>query len=517
MKHSTSMGADNMKQSSMHWGLALAVVALPWAGPAGAQTNPSPSLAAATAATLRITVSEAILTALQRNPSLRVERLNPAIIRTREDAARAAFDPTLSGQIGRARTEVPEAFTNGLARRSEDVKTDSTAAGVGLGVQLPTGTQLQLDGDTLTTHTDGDRTASRAGLTVTQALLNGFGLGPNLATLRQTRLDTRISAYEFRAFAEAVLANVEKTYWSYALALRQVEIVRQSLKLAESQLDETRERIRIGKLSAIEAAAAEAEVSLRREALINAESIGATTRLQLISLLSPEGADMWQRELALQDQAVVPEAPLDSVEDHVRLALKLRPDINQAELSLERGELEIVKTRNGVLPKMDFFVTLGSTGYAHSFVDSVRREEGDGYDTTVGLRLDYPPVNRAARAAHRRALLSRQQADEALTNLCQLAQVDVRSAHIEALRTREQVAATAVTRRLQEAKLQAETEKFRVGKSTSLLVAQTERDLLQSQVNEIRAVSQALQSRVDLYRLDGSLLDRRGITLPSGD
>ena len=55
-----------------------------------------------------------------------------------------------------------------------------------------------------------------------------------------------------------------------------------------------------------------------------------------------------------------------------------------------------------------------------------------------------------------------------------------RRAHIEVQRLWQQVAAPAATRRLQEVKLRAETETFRVGRSTTLLVAQAQRDLLQS-------------------------------------
>ncbi len=59
-----------------------------------------------------------------------------------------------------------------------------------------------------------------------------------------------------------------------------------------------------------------------------------------------------------------------------------------------------------------------------------------------------------------------------------------------------------------------ETEKFRLGKSTSLLVAQAQRDLVSSQIDEVQAVVSYLKAFVEMYRLEGSLLDRRGITAP---
>ncbi|NLH16566.1 MAG: TolC family protein, partial [Phycisphaerae bacterium] len=192
----------------------------------------------------------------------------------------------------------------------------------------------------------------------------------------------------------------------------------------------------------------------------------------------------------------------------------MRPDLNQARLLLQRNELEVVKTRNGLLPRLDLFITLGNTGYADSFGSSIERLDRENYDVLAGLAYEFPPLNRAARAENLRATLSRQQAREAIDNLTQLAQVDVRAAYVEVLRNREQIVATAATRILQEEKLRVETEKFAVGKSTSLLVAQAQRDLLDSRISEVQAVINVMRAQVELFRQDGSLLQRRGIISP---
>ena len=45
-------------------------------------------------------------------------------------------------------------------------------------------------------------------------------------------------------------------------------------------------------------------------------------------------------------------------------------------------------------------------------------------------------------------------------------------------------------------------------------MAQAERNLLESQIVEIQAVVSHLKALVELYRMDGSLLERRGIQAP---
>ncbi|MGA2093923.1 MAG: TolC family protein, partial [Sedimentisphaerales bacterium] len=78
----------------------------------------------------------------------------------------------------------------------------------------------------------------------------------------------------------------------------------------------------------------------------------------------------------------------------------------------------------------------------------------------------------------------------------------------------EQVAAAKASRELQEEKLRVETEKFNVGKSTYLLVAQAQRDFLQSQLTEIQAIIGFQIAVVELHRLEGTLLLQSGISSP---
>ena len=189
--------------------------------------------------------------------------------------------------------------------------------------------------------------------------------------------------------------------------------------------------------------------------------------------------------------------------------------MNQARLQVKSGDLELIKTKNGLLPVLDMFITLGKTGYADSFRDSADDTlEGESHGWEAGLNLSYPIGNRSARERYTRAQITQRQSEEALGNMEQLVQVGVRSAYIEINRAKEQVEATAATRRFQEETLRVETEKFRVGKSTSILIARAQRDLVESQISEIEAIINHIKALIDLYRLEGSLLEHRGIDAP---
>jgi outer membrane protein len=388
---------------------------------------------------------------------------------------------------------------------------------VGLTEFWPTGTHLTATATGSLSHdpVNGEQDVSRLGLTATQSLPRGRGLEVNLASLHQARLDTRISEYELRGLALSILAQTEEAYWDYVLSLRAREIVAASLDLARKQLEEVDGRISAKRLAESERSAAEAEVALRLQGLIDANSLVGKSRLAVLRLISPPGPTALEREVLVEQQPIVKDLPLDRLEEHLELAARMRPELNQARLGVQRNDLDVVRTRNGMLPRLDLFVTLGKSGYADSF----GRSAGDvfaasPYDALVGLSGEFPLGNRGPRAEWERAVLRRDQAAEAVENLAQLVELDVRTGYIEVLRARAQIGATAATRRLQEEKLRAETGKFRADKSTSLQVAQVQRDLAASQLAEVQAMANCLKAYVELYRLDGSLLDRRGIAAP---
>lgn len=482
----------------------------------GAEVNEP---AATGAGPLTIDIPKAILLALEHNASLAVERVNPEIQRTVVDEERAAFEPVLSGNVA-PRRSVADRLSRAGSGIDRSTTVDSLTGTVSLTKPFASGTTVGLSGST--SYTDSSLysdtfTSTRLGVTVTQALLRGLDLQANLARVDQARLDTRISEYELRGFTEILVAQVESTFWDYALAQRQIEIYTNSVTLAEQQLAETRERIKIGRLAETELAAAQAEVALRRENLINARSTLNTLRLMLLWQLNPSKTIQWDADVVLEYQMTLPTATLDGVEPHVQVALRMRPDLNQARLQIKRGDLEVVRTRNGLLPRLDLFIDLGKSGYANAFSDSVQDLDGRSYDATAGLQFELAPSNRGARAQHTRAKVTQHQLRQALENLTQLVQVDVRTAYGEVNRTCEQITATTATRTFQEEKLRAETEKFRVGRSTSILVAQAQRDLVASQIAEIQAVANSLKALVNLYRLEGSLLQRRGVSAPGAE
>lgn len=474
---------------------------------------------------LNITLQSGIVLTLANNRALLVDEFNPAIRKTFEEVQRAAFDPTLSADIAYnsvRTTRFSPGFVSATGVINPPTQTITTArqtnGSVALNEFLPTGTNIGLNFSTSRINGATPEYTSRGGLTISQQILRGGGINAvevNLVALHQAQIDTLSSQYELRGFTESTVASLEQAYWNYLYANRQVKILEDAVKVANDQLSATMQRIQVGNLAASERFAAQAEVASRQEALINGRSLQETTALALLRLLSPPNGSLAPREINLLSEPLLPAHPYDSVDTEIELGLRMRPDLNQARLLFKRDQLDIVQTKNGLLPNLQLFATLGKTGFAQSFDDSVSNiDDSKNHDLALEAQFSYPLGNRAARANYRRALLNNDQQLEAIRNMEQLVEQDVRGQVIEVNRVGEQVDATAVTRQLQQETLRVEQEKFRVGRSTQLLVAQAERDLLTAQINELQAFVSYIEAVTTLYRLDGTLLERRGVLCP---
>ena len=462
---------------------------------------------------LVLSLEEASILALRSNQDLQVREIQPVIAGAFEKIERGVFDPEIFFEAVKFQEEALE--TSRSTRSQFSVDANEAFAIAGVRQKLPTGTDVEVsvEQNRDISNREPEQQVARVGLSLTQALLRGFGPAVNLVRVRQAELDTLSSNNELRGFTEALLAETETAYWKYILAQQEIAIFEESLAVSRKQRDEIAFRIEVGALPEIEIAAARAEIARREQALIEARAVLEERRLRLLRLLNPGPHSQLERPVVATSEPFIDPQPLTDLSERIILAGQARPDLKEALLLLEKNSLETIVTRNGLLPRLDFFIALGQTGYADTFSESFRELNGNTYDFSVGVRLSHFLGNREAQGRDLIARASRQQAGEAVANLRQLIELDVRLTANEVERTRQQIAASGITRMFEEETFQAEKERFDVGSSTALLVSQAQRDLLVSRIAEVRAVVNYRTALVNLYLAEGSLLERRGIQL----
>ncbi|MBI3038060.1 TolC family protein [bacterium] len=458
---------------------------------------------------ISLSLEEAVFTALRNNHQLNVRRLNFNISETAVEKERSRFDTRLQGNLSGADETKKQILSNGKLGNTGDNQTEGGVGGTRL---LQTGTEISIDltGNRSRSTRPKSFFETRLGVKLQVPLKRGVGSSVNTVQIKQAEFDVQISGFELAGFVLSLAAEIEKKYWALFLAEKELEIMNESYRLACIQRDETMKKIALGSVPESELAAADAEVALREEGVIDAQSSLEAARISFLRVINPDSDKFWDFQVTLSDQPEINESFLMPPEIHVERAMENRPEIMQAELLSKKGELELVQTRSGLLPRLDFFLSLGKSGFAKSFEATPNRFWERGYDIEAGFEYDLFSRRREAQANHRKAQFSLMQRRESLQNLRQLFQEDVLTAYLEVKRALQQIQATAKTGEKQKEKVRVEEIRFQVGKTTSFQVAQALRDLAAARIAEIKAKVGYCNALTELFRIDGTLCVSRG-------
>jgi outer membrane protein len=459
---------------------------------------------------ITLSLNEAIIKALANNISLKIEKLEVDAAQTSIAAEEAAFDTKVKAKVG-GTDRKSQTLTGGALVNQ---KSEKNYAEIGIEQLLQSGTSLGLN---VSADKNSALYAERIALEVLRPMKRGSGREVNLVALNKARVDYNYSEAELKGFILNFIASVENKYWEHYMSIKQLDIVTESATLALQQRKETISRIRAGSIPESERAAADAEVAKCDEDMINAQSNVVITAIALLRAVNNDKDCFWRTKPRLLDKPFLHKIEQLNLEAHLALAEQQRPELQQARLLIEKGELDIVASSNGLLPKLDFFLTLGNSGYADTFRKShPRLNSEEKLDFEAGISYELTRGRRAALAKLQRAQITKEMRVEALNNLEQIIKEDVIKAYIEIQRAMRQVSATAATTEKQKEKLRVEEIKFSVGKTTSFQVSQAQRDLTEAKIAEVKAAIAYTKAITELMRADGSsLLKANSLTLYS--
>ena len=454
-----------------------------------------------------LTLEDAVLNSLKNNIQLKIQNMEVEADKIGIEEKKSVFDPKINASISKKQNK-SNTLNNGDLRKS---KVDEDIAEFKIEQLLESGGKIGLNANI----DKNDRSASggqlygnRLGINFNQPLMRNSGRRVNLISLKQSELDYESAKYELQAYLLEFVASVEKKYWEHYLSRKRLDIVNESMALAVQQRKETDSRIKAGSIAESERAAAEAEVARCEEDTINAQSQVVNTAVSLLRTVNPDMNNFWRTFPKLTDTPFMKNIDSGSLEEHIAQAIKDRPELKQVKLKIQKNELEVVYTENGLLPKLDFFISMGGTGYSKSFNNSNPKfgHAKEPYDIEFGINYETTGGRKYAKAVAKKAKITKEISKESLKNLEQLVKEDVIKAYIEVQRTKQQIVATAATTERQKEKLRVEEIKFSVGKTTSYQVSQAQRDLTEAKIAEISAVIDYTNAITDLLRADGSSL-----------
>jgi len=456
--------------------------------------------------TLNLSLKDALTRAMRDNPLVKIERINTEVASSFAGDQRYVYEPRV-----RLSYQTTERSSGPYFQDShEALLSVSGTSPIGTNVEVWTGASPLSPASRLSANTPpGSTHQNTVGITVTQSLLQGLSPSANLAPLRKARIDVSIREEELAAYAQRLLGDTERAYWDLLLSEEQMKIYEYSLELAQRLLYESEERLKIGSIAPIDLVAIRAEVASRERQLFDAATSYQQKTLYLVYLMN--APELWSAALSLTDSASETLGNEDSVDEHLEAAKKFRPDLRLASMQAQKGELELIQTKNGLLPKLDFFISLQGNSYAENFTNAFTPDNPSSA-VAAGLTLQFPLTNGTSRERHRRAVFSTEQQKLSVENFSRLLEYEIRSAHMEVVRAHRQIETAQTVSALQLQKLEAEQEKMAAGKSTGYAVLQIQRDLVSANLDEAQARTAYINALLALYTRDGTLLARRGVS-----
>jgi len=313
-----------------------------------------------------------------------------------------------------------------------------------------------------------------------------------------------------------LVEQTETSYWNLALAQKLLEIRQFGVKLADEQLKLTESLFQAEKIIQGDVMAARAERASRMADLADAQANLRSQGLAMVQLLNPSAASQWNLNFTATDPVDIDQRTLDA-DASERLALQYRPELAQARLDQANAGMDVQRARNGVLPRLDLVGSYGSgnTNNLGSLASVATSSNylADANSLRVGVQFEQPIMNRAENARLRRARLSEQQVGWSVSALEQSLAREVRQAVVAADGLWQRIQATREAVEARTEQLRVAQGRFEAGKTTNLDLLIVQRDFIQSEVDEATARIRYIQALTALHASEGTLLERRGISL----
>jgi outer membrane protein len=512
-----------------------------------------------------LTLREAIALALQNNKDIEVARDNVKIAEFDLLTVHGAYDPRLSAQSYFEKIKTPAtSFLSGATGAVE--YSDFTATTRLEGLTAKAGGNYRLDFSSVRSTTNNQFTAlnpqypTALTFTYTQPLGRGLRFDSPRRQIEVAKKNLSLTDAQFRQRAIEVITNVQRSYWDLVFALRNLQIQRDSLADARSQLEHNRRMVAEGSLAPIDVVAAETQVANFEQAEFVALDDVNRAENNLKNLIAEnQQAKMWSVAITPTDQVDLT-VPLVPLPDAMKAAMANRQELRQSDLAREINVLDQKLYRDLAKPEIDLVGSYGMAGNAGtltSVTNPITSSIGQltarvnqlstlaglqppltppvltldpnligGYPQSlwnlglnrfnnfrIGVAISLPLHNRTAEGQLGHSLVEGKRIATQREQLEQLIQVEVRNA-LQSLTTAEaRLRSAAVARSTAEQQYESEKRKLDAGQSTVFLVLERQTALATAKGNELRAQTDLNKAIAELQRATGNSLTANNVTV----
>jgi outer membrane protein len=448
-----------------------------------------------------------------------------------------SLDPSFSAQVQLGHSTTPE--TNLIAVGTNSLSSDFRFYNFGYSQQFITGTSVSIGISSYRTavnspfYTLNPNTAGNLNFQIQQPLLQGLSRAVNNRYIRVAKNNLKATDLEVKMQVIATISAVLDLYWDLVSFNEDVQLKQQALDLAQKLYDDNQAQVRVGTLQQIEVTRAAAEVSARREDLLQSQTHVAQQETVLKNALSRNGAsNAWLDDVRIitLDRIEVPKTDdLKPVSELIVQALAQRPELQQSQINLGSDKIFETGTRNALLPNLSAFVQLTNNGLAGTQVcggcppgyfsggegNVLAQEFRRNFPNySAGFSLNIPFRNRVAQADYVADELGIRQDELRLRRAESQVRVDVKNAVMGLQQARSRYESAVNTRTLAQQTLEAEQNRFNFGETPdATLVIQAQKDLVQDQTDEVQAMANYTHARNAFDVAIGQTLDVNHVSM----
>jgi len=492
-----------------------------------------PAASTAADAPLRLSLQDALQTAIEKNFDVRVQKETRKQADFNLKGAYGAYDPYLTLDWSTSVNRQPTTSVLQAGAGANLYQNRQDQYNLGVNQNTPWGQNFSLAWDNTRQKSNSSFMTlnpsyqSFGTLSTRLPLLQNFGYRVANRTVLKAKLDKAIADSSYMQNVRDVLFSVENDYWNFVYAIRNLDVKKRALQLAKQFQEETAKKIKVGVLAPIEQIAADAQVASREQEIIAAvQSVGDSEDALKLALGITRDDKEWSESIVPTDEPVISAGDYEESQ-LLKKAHSQRPELARMEKQVKKDKLDTHWAHNQMLPKLDFNASVtyrGSAGYYKNpytgavvndkFSKAWEQITGRDYKSySVGVNFAIPIGNRAARAGYQVYRLN-QNADEIALQKQELTIAnEVRSALRNLRATQKRVSAAELTLKLQQEKLDAEKKKFENGLSTSFNVLSYQNDLATAESGLLRARIDASLASAALDKAVGTYLKARGIEI----
>ena len=499
---------------------------LPERAPTPAETQQASTLPTTLPATQpaterALTLQEVRELALRHNLELEVVRLDPAIAAEELRAEEAAFEAVFTTDASYAWLDQP---VGGRVVGGQVVGSQIERATLVPGISQPLRTGGRLSADLpmerlenkneLQPGDDPTSYESDLRLSFQQPLAEGFGEDVNALGIRLATVGLGQAQVRRKLEVINILSAADRTYWLLYAARRAVEVQHQQHALAVQQLDRARRQLAAGAQTQVEVIRAESDVANALELVIQAENLVRERVRAMKRILNAPELEMGGPTLLIPETLPSPVLYELDEERLTTLAMDRRMELLEAELSVAAQTAQVLAARNRTLPRVDLLAGWNINGRGGNLSDSLDQTSSrDFQDYDLGLAIEVPLGNQAARSNLRAAVLRRMQALASKESRMLEIRQEVLDAADRLETAWHRIVAARRRVELSARLLDAQTRQFDLGLNTGLEVSTARADLAQAQFAEIEALTEYEIARVDLAVATGTVIGKDRILL----